>query len=112
MAARVIFVLLIAGLAYLQWKLWFDRGSIPRAAQLERDLATLNAKNEAIRQRNAEGAADVRELERGGDAVEERARSELGMVRKGENFVQVREPKPGIPSSPAAPAGNAAAPAR
>ncbi len=93
MAARLIFVLLVVALGYLQWKLWFDRASIPRAAALERDLAAINARNEAAKQRNAELEADVRDLEKAGEAIEERARSELGMVKKGETLIQVREPR-------------------
>lgn len=93
MAARLLFVLLLLAFGYLQWKLWFDRASIPRAAALERDLAAINAKNEAAKRRNAELEADVRDLEKAGEAIEERARSELGMVRKGETLIHVREPR-------------------
>ena len=102
---RVLFAVLLVIFIGLQYKLWFDRGSVPRARALEQDLTELNAKNEEAKRRNAVLEADVRDLERAGEAIEERARSELGMVRKGETLIQLRE-------APARAANVAAAPAR
>ncbi len=105
---RVIFAVLVLMFLGLQYKLWFDKGSVPRAHALEQDLADLKAKNEEAKQKNAALEADVRDLEKAGEAIEERARSELGMVKKGETLIQVKElqrPAASIPNT----SGNTAA---
>ena len=102
MKGRVIFGVLLLMFVGLQYKLWFDKGSVPRAHALEQDLADLKAKNEDAKQKNAVLEADVRDLEKAGEAIEERARSELGMVKKGETLIQVKE----LPAPVAAPAPN------
>ena len=91
MKGRIIFGVLLLMFVGLQYKLWFDKGSVPRAHALELDLADLKAKNEEAKQRNAVLEADVRDLEKAGEAIEERARSELGMVKRGETLIQVKE---------------------
>jgi cell division protein FtsB len=106
MIGRVIFVVLALMFLGLQYKLWFDKGSVPRAHALEQDLAEIKAKNEDAKQKNAVLEADVRDLEKAGEAIEERARSELGMVKKGETLIQVKELQPpaaNIPNTSAAP---------
>ena len=91
MTGRIIFAVLVLMFLGLQYKLWFDKGSVPRAHALEQDLAELNAKNNEAKQKNAVLDADVRDLEKAGEAIEERARNELGMVKKGETLFQVKE---------------------
>ena len=91
MTGRIIFAVLVIMFLGLQYKLWFDKGSVPRAHALEQDLAELNAKNNEAKQKNAVLDADVRDLEKAGEAIEERARNELGMVKKGETLFQVKE---------------------
>ena len=91
MKGRIIFGVLLLMFVGLQYKLWFDKGSVPRAHALEQDLADLKAKNEDAKQKNAVLEADVRDLEKAGEAIEERARSELGMVKKGETLIQVKD---------------------
>ena len=88
MIGRVIFAALVLMFLGLQYKLWFDKGSVPRAHALEQELSELKAKNEDARQKNAVLDADVRDLEKAGEAIEERARSELGMVKPNEVYVQ------------------------
>ena len=101
MKSRIIFGVLLLMFVSLQYKLWFDKGSVPRAHALEQDLADLKAKNEDAKQKNAVLEADVRDLEKAGEAIEERARSELGMVKKGETLIQVKElPAPAAPTAP------------
>lgn len=90
----MIFTVLALIFLGVQYKLWFDKGSVPRAHALEQDLAELKAKNEEAKQKNAALEADVRDLEKAGEAIEERARSELGMVKKGETLIQVKELQP------------------
>ena len=101
MKGRVIFGVLLLMFVGLQYKLWFDKGSVPRAHALEQDLAEIRAKNEEAKQKNAVLEADVRDLEKAGEAIEERARSELGMVKKGETLIQVKERPVATPASPA-----------
>jgi cell division protein FtsB len=91
MFGRIIFGALVVIFLVLQYKLWFDKGSIPRAHTLEVELQDLKAKNEEAKQKNAILEADVKDLEKVGEAIEERARSELGMVKKGETLIQVKE---------------------
>ncbi len=92
MIGRIIFALLVVAFLVLQYKLWFDKGSVPRAHTLEKELADLKSKNDQAKQNNARLDADVKDLEKAGEAIEERARSELGMVKKGEVLIQVKEP--------------------
>jgi cell division protein FtsB len=92
MIGRVIFGCLVVAFLVLQYKLWFDKGSVPRAHTLEKELADLKSKNEESKRANAVLDADVKDLEKAGEAIEERARNELGMVKKGEVLIQVKEP--------------------
>ena len=106
MKGRIIFGVLLLMFVGLQYKLWFDKGSVPRAHALEQDLADLKAKNDDAKKKNAVLDADVRDLEKAGEAIEERARSELGMVKKGETLIQVKErpvPAPAASTSGAEP---------
>ncbi|TAG78685.1 MAG: hypothetical protein EAZ24_05120 [Burkholderiales bacterium] len=100
MKGRIVFALLVGAFLLLQYKLWFDKGSIPRAHALEGELREVKSKNDQARQANARLDADVKDLEKAGEAIEERARSELGMVKKGETLIQVKERT--VPPAPAA----------
>jgi cell division protein FtsB len=104
MLGRIIFAVLVVLFLVLQYKLWFDKGSVPRAHALEQELQELKAKNDDAKQKNAILEADVKDLEKAGEAIEERARSELGMVKKGETLIQVKElPAAASTPSPIAP---------
>lgn len=81
----------------LQYPLWLGKGSWPRVFDLKRQLAHQQATNQALRLRNDQLAAEVRDLKTGYDALEERARYELGMIREDEVFIQVFEPAPKSP---------------
>lgn len=76
-------------LALVQVDLWFGRGSIPRGTQLRSQLEQQLAANDAARARNAQVAAEVRDLKEGLEIVEEKARGELGMVEPDEIRVQI-----------------------
>ncbi len=91
MLGRIIFAVLVVLFLVVQYKLWFDKGSVPRAHALEQELQDLKAKNDDAKRKNAVLEADVKDLEKAGEAIEERARSELGMVKKGEVLIQVKE---------------------
>jgi cell division protein FtsB len=80
----------LAGLVLaLQYPLWFGKGSWTRAWELERQLVQAHAGNARLKARNDALDAEVRDLKQGHEALEERARLELGMIRKDEVFYQV-----------------------
>ncbi len=83
-------VLLVA----IQVPLWFGKGGWLRVTELERQLASQRETNDGLAARNAQVAAEVNSLREGREAIEERARRELQMVRQGEVFFQVLVPKP------------------
>jgi cell division protein FtsB len=73
----------------IQIPLWFGKGGWMRAWQIEQDVSKQKSKNQAMEARNATLAVEVRDLKQGTEAVEERARSELGMVKSDEVFFQI-----------------------
>ena len=75
----------------LQYKLWFGDASVSDVMELKRTIQEQQAKNEQIKQRNAVLAAEVEDLKTGLEAIEERARSELGMIKKDETFIHIVE---------------------
>jgi cell division protein FtsB len=86
---RLVTLLLVALLALVHAELWFGKGGLPRVVALSGQVAEQKAKNEAARQRNDQLAAEVNDLREGLEMVEERARSELGMLKPDEILVQV-----------------------
>ncbi|SHM09858.1 cell division protein FtsB [Vreelandella subglaciescola] len=80
---------LLALLALLQYKLWLGRGGWQDLQQVQTRVDAQEAANAPMRERNARLAAEVRDLKTGLDAVEERARSDMGMVRADEQFFWV-----------------------
>lgn len=91
---KPIVILLLILLALLQYKLWLGEGSIPEIWELKETLVQQRQKNQQLRERNLILDAEVRDLKEGLEAVEERARLELGMIKEGEVFFQVVEPIP------------------
>jgi len=73
----------------LQIKLWSEDGGLKELWQLNRELVLQTEENQQRQERNAVLDAEVKDLKDGLAAIEERARSELGMIRKGEIFIQV-----------------------
>jgi len=92
---RILIALLMIVLLTLQYRLWVGEGSLAEVYGLKREIAVQQAELERLRQRNAALQAEVADLKQGLEAIEERARSELGMIRKGEIFYQVVEPDQG-----------------
>lgn len=80
---------LLALLLLLQYPLWLGGGGIPAIWQLHREIDGQRAENEKLAERNRALAADVTDLKDGLEAIEERARAELGMIKKGETFFQI-----------------------
>ncbi len=88
---RSVLILLTIILLGLQYSLWLGEGSLPRVWALQREIEAMRQGNEAMVEDNRVLAAEVADLKRGGQAIEERARSELGMIKQGEVFYQVIE---------------------
>ncbi len=91
---RVVTLILIALLLLLQYPLWLGKGSWLKVWDLNRQVEAQQQLNQQTRARNALLDAEVRDLKQGTDAIEERARSELGMIRRGEIFFQIIENQP------------------
>lgn len=85
---------LVVLLAALQFPLWFGKGGLLRVQEMERQLAAQREVNRQLEVRNASLEAEVRDLKSGYEAIEERARYELGFVKDGEVFVQTPQRKP------------------
>jgi cell division protein FtsB len=92
---RVVILILFVLLIVLQFKLWLGEGGFTEVARLETRVEQQRQQNEELLQRNAELQAEVEDLRERLDAVEERARSELGMIKPAEQFYQV------VPQPPA-----------
>ena len=88
-------------IALLQYPLWLGKGGWLRVWEHDRQLKAQKEFNQKLEQRNAGLDAEVRDLKSGYEAIEERARFELGMTREGEIFVQV--PQKSQLSAPSAP---------
>lgn len=84
----IIFVLVVL-LIVLQYRLWFGDGNLREVWRLEDAIASQQLENEKLRERNAILEAEVKDLKQGLAAIEGRARSELGMIKKGETFFRV-----------------------
>jgi cell division protein FtsB len=90
---RVLLVALVALLAFLQLRLWFGEGGRRSVADLQQKVEAQTRENGGLKQRNDALAAEVEDLKSGEAAVEDRARSELGMIKPGETFYRVVEPQ-------------------
>lgn len=104
---HALLVLLVALLGLLQYRLWFGEGGRRSVATLEQRVQQQVLENEGLLQRNDALAAEVEDLKSGEAAVEERARSELGMIKPGETFYRVVEPQDGVREEAQAPAREA-----
>ena len=88
---KIVAAILGALILAIQAPLWLGKGGWLRAWEGDRQLAVQRAKNAQLEARNAALAAEVRDLKQGLEAIEERARYELGMVRHDEIFFQIVE---------------------
>jgi cell division protein FtsB len=91
---RPLPLVLGALLLLLQVPLWFGQGGVLALKQLQREIGQLRGENQQLRDRNLALGAEVLDLKQGLEAVEERARAELGMVRRGETFYHLVENRP------------------
>ncbi len=88
MVNRLVPVILLALLGAVHAQLWLGRGSLPRVNEMQRQIDVQKAANAQAQQGNERLASEVHDLKEGLDMVEEKARSELGMVRPNEIYVQ------------------------
>lgn len=100
---RLIIYSMLGLLIVIQYPLWFGQGGWLKAYELERQLEAQIQKNKALEIRNNKLAGDVKDLKEGTRAIEERARSEHGMIKEGEYFVQIVPKDGALPSSNATP---------
>ena len=88
----IAFVLLVL-LIWLQYKIWLQDGGIPEVVQLQQEIEEVKTEVQQLQERNLSLDAEVKDLKKGLDAIEERARSEMGMIKEGEVYYQVIEPE-------------------
>ena len=89
---KALIVILVVLLLVLQYKLWFGDGNMREVWRLQAAIEEQKKENETLRERNTALEAEVLDLKQGLEAIEERARNELGMIKKGETFYQIVEP--------------------
>jgi cell division protein FtsB len=89
--AAILLVLLVL----LQYRLWFGDAGVREVNRLQAEIQHQKAENEILRDRNRTLAAEVQDLKKGTTAIEERARTDLGMVGQRETFYQVVPPPRG-----------------
>lgn len=82
-------VALLAVTLAIQYRLWISRDGVSEVLQLREAVATQRDENARLKQRNEQLAAEVRDLKQGFSALEERARSDLGMISRNETYFQV-----------------------
>jgi len=97
---RLLAFALVLLIALIQSPLWFGKGGWLRVWELDQQVEGQRQANAELASRNAALDAEVMDLKQGYEAIEERARSELGMVKQDEVFFQVLQPAP-------SPSGNA-----
>jgi len=93
----------------LQYPMWLGKGGWLQVRESDRQLAVQRETNAKLKARNDALDADVRDLKTGSEAIEERARAELGMIRQDEVFFQVQTGGAGVKSAVPAAARNATA---
>jgi cell division protein FtsB len=98
---RVLTLILVILIAALQYPLWLGKGSWLRVWDLSQHIDKQKEANATFKARNDTLDAEVRDLKTGYAAIEERARSELGMIKQDEVFYQVVDHLPAAPPKPA-----------
>ncbi len=86
---RALALTLATLIALIQYPLWLGKGSWLRVWEVDQQIQAQRATNQKLQARNAALDAEVRDLKQGLDAIEERARSELGMIKRDEIFFQI-----------------------
>ncbi|PQJ89946.1 cell division protein FtsB [Aliivibrio sifiae] len=86
---RTFAILLLVTLGWLQYTLWFGKNGMSDYAQVSNDVTLQEEVNQGLRNRNEQMFAEIDDLKKGSEAIEERARHELGMIKKGETFYRI-----------------------
>ena len=89
---RILIAILLITLLWLQYRLWVGEGSLAEVYSLRKEIETQKGELAGLTRRNQSLQAEVDDLKQGLAAIEERARTELGMIKEGETFYQVVEP--------------------
>jgi cell division protein FtsB len=97
---KIFAAILALAVIALQYRRWISDDGVDEVHRLEAAVRAQTRENSDLAARNAQLAAEVENLKQGLDAVEERARSELGMVRANETFYQVIAPPPADAGQP------------
>tara|TARA_R110001606_G_scaffold361754_7_gene515233 strand:+ start:147664 stop:147948 length:285 start_codon:yes stop_codon:yes gene_type:complete len=92
---KAVMILLTVILVLLQYRLWFSHDGLPVVLYLHRQVEIQRQDNDVLEERNKLLAADVHDLKSGLDALEERARNDMGMIKSGETFFQIIEESTG-----------------
>ena len=87
-------LVLVALIVLLQYTLWLGKGGWLKVWDLDRQLQAQREENRKLETRNAGLDAEVRDLKSGFEAIEERARYELGLIKQDEIFVQIPQKQP------------------
>ena len=88
---KILIAILLILLVILQYDLWVGEGSLATVWQLQKALDAQEQENAQLKARNKALEAEVKDLKSGLQAIEERARSEMGMIKQDETFIQVIE---------------------
>jgi cell division protein FtsB len=99
---RLLTFALVALIALIQYPLWLGKGSWFRVWEIDQQIRAQKEVNGRLQTRNAALDAEVRDLKQGYDAIEERARNELGMIKQDEIFFQVLDRSSSRPAAPVA----------
>ncbi|HEX2492352.1 MAG TPA: cell division protein FtsB [Steroidobacter sp.] len=91
---KVLIAALVVLLAVLQYRLWVSDEGVREVVRLREEIAEQRQENERLRERNRTLTAEVMDLKKGTTAIEERARTDLGMIGQSETFYQVVAPRP------------------
>lgn len=86
---RITTALFVLLLVLLQYRLWFGNGSMTEVHHLEKQISQIEEQNQQLKERNLSLTAEVLDLKQGEEAIEERARSEMGMIKYDETFYQI-----------------------
>jgi cell division protein FtsB len=91
---RFLLALLLLIFLALQYRLWVGEGSYAEVRHLQQEIANRKVELERMEKENQELRAEIEDLKKGLEAIQERARSELGMIKEGETYFQIVEPVP------------------
>ena len=88
---RILVAILLILLLVLQYDLWVGDGSLATVWRLQKEVDEQQLENTHLDERNEALSAEVKDLKTGLDAIEERSRNDLGMLKEGETYIQVVE---------------------